>query len=144
VAAVTFASVIAYARYRNGAVRPAGEWSAASTGVVAGAIGAASGINGPPLVAHLRRCGASPAQMRDTLATIFLATGVLTGIALAVAGALRVQPLVLVLITAAVVGQGLGRLTFNRIGNRREALVIAVLALSTALATLPVIQAAGA
>jgi uncharacterized membrane protein YfcA len=136
--------VAAYAHHRTAARRATGAWSAAGAGLLSGAMGAASGINGPPLVADLERSGASPMQMRDTLATVFLFSGVLTAAALALTGALRLQPIVLVLLAAAALGQTLGRITFHRIGERRGVLVAAVLVLSALLATLPVIQAAGA
>jgi uncharacterized membrane protein YfcA len=140
VAVVVLASVLAYARAPR-ARRAAGAAEGIAAGVVAGTIGAAAGINGPPLVLYLRRRGAGAVQMRDTLAAIFLATGLLTLAAYAVAGAMRLPDAILLLVAGAGCGQALGRLAFGRLGERRESATRATLALSAALALVPALQA---
>jgi uncharacterized membrane protein YfcA len=140
VAVVTLASVAAYlARPRERGRRRSG----VAPAVLAGALGAASGINGPPLVAHLRRWGATPEQMRETLAAFFLVSGLLTLGAIAAVGALRLAPGLGFLFVAAAAGQLLGSLAFARLAAFREPAVLATLALAAALAAIPAAQARG-
>ncbi len=113
----------------------------ARAGLLAGALSTSTGLNGPPLVLHLLRRRAGPAHQRDTLAVVFLATGVLTLAALACVGALRVPAGALVLLLGAVAGQLLGRLAFARIGGRHEGVSLAVLAVSGMAALVPAGQA---
>jgi uncharacterized protein len=87
VAVVTLVSVALYLGERRLGRERVRRASGVAPAVLAGALGAASGINGPPLVAHLRRWGATPEQMRETLAAFFLVSGLLTlGAIAAVAG----------------------------------------------------------
>lgn len=142
VAVVTLASVAAYLASRGS--RPGPDERRASgiaPAVLAGALGAASGINGPPLVAHLRRRGATPEQMRETLAAFFLVSGLLTLGAIAAFGALRIAPGIGWLLMAAAAGQLLGRAAFARLAAFREPAVLATLALAAALAMIPAAQA---
>lgn len=141
VAVVALGSVAAYvARPREGR-GSARRRSGVAPAVLAGALGAASGINGPPLVAHLRRFGATPEQMRETLAAFFLVSGLLTLGAIAVFGALELAPDLGLLLAAAAAGQLLGRLAFARLADFREAAVLGTLVLACALAVVPAAQA---
>ena len=141
VAVVTLASVAAYVSQRGQAAAGGRRASGVAPAVLAGALGAASGINGPPLVAHLRRWGATPEQMRETLAAFFLVSGLLTLGAIAVVGALDLAPDLGLLLAAAVAGQLLGGLAFARLAAFREPAVLATLALAAALAVVPAAQA---
>ena len=146
VAVVTAVSVGAYVaeRRRGGAARHrAPRPSGIPPAVLAGALGAASGINGPPLVAHLRRWGATPEQMRETLAAFFLVSGGLTLGAIAVVGALELAPGLGWLLAASALGQLLGRAAFAQLASYREAAVLATLALALGLAVIPAVQAIG-
>ena len=144
VSAVTLGAVAAYwlARRRPAETRPA--WGeAAGAGALAGTMGAVAGVNGPPLVLHLRRIGATAAQARDTLAAIFLVTGVMTVGALALAGGLRLEARTLALTAlAAAAGQALGRRAFRRLAGRHDTATLATLGLSAAAAIVAAIQAA--
>ena len=141
VAVVTLVSVAAYLRERRLDREGARRASGVAPAMLAGALGAASGINGPPLVAHLRRWGATPEQMRETLAAFFLVSGVLTLGAIALVGALELAPGMGWLLAAAVLGQLAGRLAFDRLSAYREAAVAATLALAVGLAVIPAVQA---
>lgn len=105
----------------------------AVAGTVSGALAASTGLNGPPLVLHLLG-RSTPAQMRDTLAAIFVASGVLTIMVLAVAGTFDPDDELPALAGAAAAGWLLGRWGFARLGERHEAASLAVLALGAALA----------
>ena len=141
VAVVTLASVAAYLAERGRRREPgARRASGVAPALLAGALGAASGINGPPLVAHLRRWGATPEQMRETLAAFFLVSGLLTLGAIALAGALDIAPGIGWLLLAAAAGQLAGRLAFARLAAYREAAVAATLALAAGLAVVPAAQ----
>ena len=142
VAVVVVATVVLYATTSEASPRRAGS-SPVGAGVLAGALGATSAINGPPLVLHLRRIGASAAAARDTLAFYFLVSAVLTIAALAAVGAAQIADEILALIAAAAAGQALGRLAFPRLEAHREAATLGVLCLSAAAATVPVVQAIG-
>jgi uncharacterized membrane protein YfcA len=144
VAAVTLAAVALYWLARKAPPRPrASEARTAGVGALAGTMGAVAGINGPPLVLHLRRIGAGAAEARDTLAAFFLASGVLTFAALALAGALRLETRSLVLTAvAAGAGQLVGRFGFKTLSSHRDAATLATLALSAAMAAGVAVQAA--
>ena len=115
--------------------------SGVGAGLLAGLLATTSGVNGPPLLIHLRRAGAGAMEMRDTLAVIFLASGVLTVAILAVGDTLEVPGSIPLLVAAAAVGQGLGRLAFAALEGHRETATRCVLALSVAVATVPAVQA---
>ena len=141
VAAVVVGTVVLYVRTSEPLVPV--RRSPVAAGVLAGALGATSAINGPPLVLHLRRIGAAAAESRDTLAFFFLVSGAVTLGALAVVGALRIHSAIVGLALCAAAGQALGRLLFPRLIAHREAATLGVLALSAATATIPVVQAIG-
>ena len=143
VAVVTVVSVAVYLRERRLGRGRARRASGIAPAVLAGALGAAAGINGPPLVAHLRRWGATPEQMRETLAAFFLVSGLLTLGAIALVGALELAPDIGWLLAAAVLGQVAGRLAFDRLSAYREAAVLGTLALAVGLAVIPAVQAVG-
>ena len=146
VAVVVVGSVVAVAR--AGAIAPRADrdgdpGGGVVAGLLAGVLATTSGVNGPAMLVHLRRVGASAAQVRDTLAVVFLATGVLTVAALAGAGALTVPSEIWLIALGAVAGQGLGRLAFRALEGHREAATRCVLALSVAAAAVPAVQALG-
>jgi uncharacterized protein len=144
VAVVVALSVVAVTRTPR--ALPEGE-RGTRTGLAAGLLGGllatTSGVNGPPLLVHLRRVGAGAMETRDTLAVIFLVSGVLTVAVLAVGQTLRVPSSVPLLVVAAAAGQALGRLAFAALEGHRETATRCVLALSVAVATVPAIQALG-
>lgn len=137
VAVAVLGAVAANVRARKlgaGAVRaPATSPATAGAGTASGALAASTGLNGPPLVLHLLG-RATAAQMRDTLAAIFLASGVLTIAALLAAGTFDPQGGLLGLTAAAALGWLAGRWVFARIAQHHEAASLAVLALGAALA----------
>ena len=144
VAAITLGAVAAYWLSRGAPPVRHDDWPrAAGIGALAGTMGAVAGINGPPLVVHLRRIGASAAQARDTLAAFFLASGAMTFALLAITGALRLEAKSLALTAlAAGVGQLLGRFAFHVLAERRDAATLATLVLSAAMAAAVAVQAA--
>jgi uncharacterized membrane protein YfcA len=68
--------------------RPGWALAAAPAGFAAGVLTTSATVNGPPLVLFLLGRGATPAQMRATLAAVFIALDALTLAALALGGAL--------------------------------------------------------
>jgi uncharacterized membrane protein YfcA len=140
VAVVVIVSAVAVVRSRE---RP--EHTHRGGGVVAGLVGGVlsttSGVNGPPLLAHLRTIGAGAVEVRDTLAVVFLVSGVLALVALIVAGTLEVPSGIALIAAAAVVGQVGGRVLFAALENHREAATRTVLAMSVAAAVVPAVQA---
>jgi uncharacterized membrane protein YfcA len=148
VAVVVTASAIAVARAPQAPAGGApatggGEPSGVGAGMLAGLLATTSGVNGPPLVLHLRRLGAGAMEARDTLAVIFLATGVLAVAVLAVGDTLDLSDSILLLMGAAAAGQAVGRLAFAALEGHREAATRCVLALSVAAAAVPAVQALG-
>jgi uncharacterized membrane protein YfcA len=140
IAAVVVGTVVLYVLTRSAGT---GRSSPLGAGLVSGLLATTSGINGPPLVLHMRRVGMAAETMRDTLAAFFLVSAVLTLAALALAGAVRMADGVVWLLAGAVVGQAAGRLAFRQLEAHREAATLAVLALSAAAAVVPVVQALG-
>jgi uncharacterized membrane protein YfcA len=142
VAVVVTVSAVAVTRTpRARSERDAPVYSGLGSGLLAGLLATTSGVNGPPLLIHLRRAGAGAMQMRDTLAVIFLVSGVLIVGVLAVGDTFELPSSILLLALAAAVGQGLGRLAFGALEGHRETATRCVLALSVAVATVPAIQA---
>ena len=142
VAVVVTGSVVAVATTpRARSQREPSAWSGAGVGLLAGLLATTSGVNGPALLIHLRRAGANAMEMRDTLAVIFLASGVLTVAVLALGDTLEVPGSIPLLVAAAALGQGLGRLAFAALEGHRETATRCVLVLSVAVATVPAIQA---
>jgi uncharacterized membrane protein YfcA len=140
VALVVIVSAVAVVRSRE---RPghAHRGGAVTAGFVGGVLSTTSGINGPPLLAHLRSIGADAVEVRDTLAVIFLVSGVLALVALIVAGALELPSGLALIALAAAVGQVGGRVLFAALENHREAATRTVLAMSVAAAIVPAVQA---
>jgi uncharacterized protein len=110
-------------------------------GLVAGTLSTTSGINGPPLLAHLRSVGANAVEIRDTLGVIFEITGALALVVLVVVGTLEIPSGIVVIAAAAAAGQIAGRFAFAALENHREAATRTVLALSVAAAVVPAVQA---
>jgi uncharacterized membrane protein YfcA len=125
------------ARRRAATARPRA-WQLPAAGVTGGALSTSTSLNGPPLVFCLLARGASPEQMRDTLAAIFLTQAVLGLPALLLTGTFAMPHAVWLLLLAALAGQLLGRRAFGRLrGEHYERAVFVVLAATalTALAT---------
>lgn len=110
-------------------------WHLPAAGVTGGALSTATSLSGPPLVFCLLARGASPVQMRDTLAAIFLVHAALGLPALLLAGTFAMPDAAGLLLLAGVAGQLLGRRAFGRLrGERYERVVLAVLALAAVAA----------
>jgi hypothetical protein len=106
-------------------------WHLPAAGVTSGALSTATSLNGPPLVFCLLARGASPEQMRDTLAAIFIAHAVLGVPALLLTGTFAMPGAVGLLLLAGVAGQLLGRRAFGRLrGEHYERAVLVVLAVT--------------
>lgn len=122
-------------RRRAAAARPRA-WHLPAAGVTSGAMSTATSLNGPPLVLCLLARGASPVQMRDTLAAIFIVHAALGLPALLLTDTFAMPPAIGLLLAAGFAGQVLGRVGFGRLrGERYERAVLVVLAV-TALAAL--------
>lgn len=90
----------------------------AITGLLTGTLTTTTGTNGPPMVLWLQRAGATPHEIRDTLAGAFLVLSLAGALVLAVAAGEPQQlelDVVGPLLAVLVVGQLLGRLAFERI-----------------------------
>lgn len=104
----------------------------AVAGSLAGVLTTSTGVNGPPLVLWLVRHAGSAAEVRDSLAVIFIALNVsgITVIALALGGARLADPGLLALGAAAgAAGWLTGRLGFERMSGlafRRAALAVSL------------------
>ncbi|MDP9429979.1 MAG: TSUP family transporter [Actinomycetota bacterium] len=96
-------------------------WTTLGVGLTAGVLTTTTGTNGPPLALWLERRGTTPAEMRDTLAVLFLALNVLGTAVLTASGragqVLRPE-VVLVLLAAAVAGHVVGRRLFHLLDVR--------------------------
>ena len=121
-------------RRRAATARPRA-WHLPAAGVTGGALSTATSLNGPPLVFCLLARGASPPQMRDTLATIFIVHAVLGLAALLLAATYAMPDGVWLLLAAGAGGQLLGRRAFGRLqGEHYERAVLVVLALTALVA----------
>ena len=104
-----------------GRARPS-RWVTLVVGLIAGLLTTTTSTNGPPLVLWLERRQVAPAEMRDTLAALFLALNLIGAAVLTASGragqALRPE-VVLVLLVAAVVGHVAGRRLFHLLDARR-------------------------
>lgn len=115
--------------------RPWSHPRAAAAGAVSGVLSTSTGIGGPPLVFHLLGRGLSPALMRDTLAVVWLAGGVLSAGALLVAGAFTLPEATPFMVAGTVAGQALGRRLFPVLhGDRYERFVLGALAATALIA----------
>jgi uncharacterized protein len=97
-------------------------WATLGVGLLAGVLTTTTSTNGPPLVLWLERRHVPPAEMRDTLAALFLALNLLGAAVLTASGrvAQAFRPeVVLVLLVAAVVGHVAGRRLFHLLDVRR-------------------------
>jgi uncharacterized membrane protein YfcA len=121
---------------------PATPLATAGVGAVSGAMSTSSGLNGPPMVLHLLG-RASPTQTRDTLAAVFLATGVLSLAIFALSGTFEAAPPLLPLVAATAVGWAFGRRAVDRLRPHYERLSLVVLALGSAVALVLAVQAVG-
>ena len=101
----------------------------AAAGLACGALTTTTGINGPPLVLRLLAARTPPLVARDTLAVLFVLTGIGGTLSLLAAGAFELPPRIGALAAATVVGQVAGRPLLARLHpDRHETLVLAVLA----------------
>ena len=106
-----------------------------AAGVAAGALTTSTGANGPPLVLYLLHVRATPAQMRDTLAVLFLSLAVAGTVVLLVSGGLELPGATPALLAATLIGHELGRRVFATLDARRyERAVLALLTLTAAAA----------
>ena len=146
VSSAVLVAVVAHAaraRALGGERRPAARWPAtAGAGALSGALATSTGLNGPPLVLHLLG-RSTPAQARDTLAAVFLASGVLALAAFALSGTLELAPDAWLLAVAAVAGWALGRRAFRFLQDHHEAASLGVLALAAVVALVLAVQALG-
>jgi uncharacterized protein len=97
-------------------------WATLGVGLLAGVLTTTTSTNGPPLVLWLERRHVPPAEMRDTLAALFLALNLLGAAVLTASGrvAQAFRPeVVLVLLVAAVIGHAVGRRLFHLLDVRR-------------------------
>jgi hypothetical protein len=115
--------------------------SAAGPGFLSGVLATSTGLSGPPMVLYLLGHRARPAEVRDTLAAVFLVTGLLTIVVLAVGQVLHPAHHLVALLVATVIGQLLGRLVFARLGERHRAATLGVLGLCALVALVPAVQA---
>lgn len=122
--------------------RPMGEarghdvgWDAAAAGLTTGLLSTTIGVSGPPLLIWLERIGATPDQIRDTLAASFLGLAAPSALALLAVGRLSVggvsAPVLAALLAAVAGGRAVGRPAFVRFDRerfRRAAMAVALLA----------------
>jgi uncharacterized membrane protein YfcA len=118
-----------------GALARAPRWSAPLAGVSSGALSTSTALSGPPIVLHLLARNVMPAQLRDTLAAVFVALAVLSAPALLISGTFEVPDAIVALLLAGGLGQLLGRRLFARLtGEGHENIVLAVLAIAALIA----------
>jgi uncharacterized membrane protein YfcA len=110
-------------------------WHVPAAGFSAGALSTSTSLSGPPLVFCLLARAARPAQLRDTLAAIFIAESVLALPALLASDTFDLPPAVGALLLAGLAGQLLGRRAFGWLqGERYERAVLVALALTALVA----------
>jgi uncharacterized membrane protein YfcA len=113
-------------------------WSHARTAVTAltsGVLSTSTGIGGPPLVFHLLGRGLPRVRMRDTLAVVWVAGGLLSASVLVVTGAFALPGQMPLLLAATVVGYAAGRRLFAALyGERYERVVLGALAATAVIA----------
>jgi hypothetical protein len=101
-----------------------------AVGFATGALTTSAGVSGPPLALWLSRRGLTPADFRDSLTALFLATGIIGLLALLpVLGHAHLQPaLLLVPVACVLAGHALGSRAFARLNGRGfEPLLLAVI-----------------
>jgi len=110
-------------------------WHVPAAGATSGALSTSTSLSGPPLVFCLLARAVTPAQMRDTLAAIFIAESLIALPALLATSTFDAPPAVVVLLLAGLGGQLLGRRAFGWLeGDRYEWAVLAALALTALVA----------
>jgi uncharacterized membrane protein YfcA len=115
--------------------------SAAGPGFLSGVLATSTGLSGPPMVLYLLGHRARPAEVRDTLAAVFLVTGLLTIVALAIGDLLDPVERLPLFLVATIAGQVVGRFAFRRLGERHRAATLGVLVLCALVALVPAVQA---
>jgi uncharacterized protein len=138
---VLLAVVVHVRARRRFAERPAGPAGALGVGLVSGVLTTSTSLNGPPLVLYLLHVRATAEQARDSLAAIFLTTGVLGLATFAIAGTLELAEALPLLVAAAAAGQVLGRIGFARVAGHHESLSLAVLVVSATVALATALRA---
>ena len=114
---------------------PPGGWRAAVAGATSGALATSTSLSGPPLVFFLLARGVSPQQMRDTLATVFVALSVLGAPVLLATGTFVMPSAIGALVVTAAAGQLLGRRAFAWLGGEHyEPAVLGLLAATAIVA----------
>lgn len=101
-----------------------------AAGLTAGALTTTTTANGPPLLLYLLGRKASPAEVRDSLALLFIASALVGLTTLAAAGpgiSLPGAGAVATLVAATTLGQLAGRPLFARLAASRYELVVAAL-----------------
>jgi uncharacterized membrane protein YfcA len=119
----------------------AGPGGAVGAGAIAGALSTSTGINGPPLILYLLRLHAGARRVRDTMAFLFIVTGLGTFAALAAFGALRFTSQLPWLVLAAAAGQLLGRRAVGPLEAHHRPVVLSVLVATGLVGLVPVVQA---
>ena len=122
-------------RYPDGGSGP----ETALTGLATGVLTTTTGTNGPPLVIWLQRAGATPAQIRDTLAVGFLALSAAGAVVLALAldEPRQVElDVVVPLLALVLAGQVLGRVAFERLDPARFRIAGLTLVVGAGLASI--------
>jgi uncharacterized membrane protein YfcA len=110
-------------------------WHVPVAGFSAGALSTSTSLSGPPLVFCLLPRIRVPAQLRDTLAAIFIAESLIALPALLLTGTFTTPRALAVLLLAGLAGQLLGRRAFGWLqGERYERAVLAALALTALVA----------
>lgn len=136
VAVIAAVAVQARPRASAGGLRAA---SAYPVGALAGVLTTSTSVNGPPLLLWLQARGATPGEIRDSLAASFLALSVAGTVALvAINGSestLHAGALAL-LVPATALGHALGRAVYERLDPARFRAVTLALALLAGLLSL--------
>jgi uncharacterized membrane protein YfcA len=97
-------------------------WLAGVIGIVAGLLTTTTSTNGPPLVLWFQRRGASPPELRDSIAAAFLPLNLLGALTLSLVGGERqsFEPgTVALLLVFTAAGHFVGRRAFERLDPRR-------------------------
>ena len=109
-------------------------WAAPVAGFTSGALSTSTSTSGPPLLVYLLGRDLPPARVRDTLTVVFVALGVMGGLALWVTGtdAAPDADLLLLMMPLVAVAHVAGRPLFARLarGGRYEPVVTGVLLVS--------------
>jgi uncharacterized membrane protein YfcA len=120
VAVIAFALVQAYAM-RAGAHPPGGGVPGWAMGALVGTLTTSTAVNGPPLLLWLQARGATPGEIRDSLAAAFLVLNLMGVAAVTVAGGgdPSFDARTLALLPAAAAGHLIGRQVFLRLHDAR-------------------------